>query len=270
MKDKNPYILGTELDELHRLGFQHEVWAEEAAHAMDLLDIKPGNRVLDVGAGPGYCTLPMAYRAGTDGKVMAIDRSEAFMKFLQSQSNYHGLTVDCIQADLEEVEIDKEAFDGIWGRWVLAWVKDADPILKKLVDALKPGGKMIFQEYYDWKTFQTEPHSQALHLVKEGILKSFAASEGFINIGRRLPIVLSELGMTVISVRPYAKLSLPGTKVWYWIKTFLQIYGPKVVHAGHLEQETLKSGLSDLDRFEAIPGSTILGPLVIEVVATKP
>ncbi|NND63403.1 MAG: SAM-dependent methyltransferase, partial [Flavobacteriaceae bacterium] len=42
MKENNAYILGTDTEELHRLGIQHQVWAEEAQHGWNLAQFKAG------------------------------------------------------------------------------------------------------------------------------------------------------------------------------------------------------------------------------------
>jgi len=59
--EKNAYILGTEREELHRLGLQHQVWASEAREAWKLAEIGHGQRVLDLGCGPGFCTPSRLY-----------------------------------------------------------------------------------------------------------------------------------------------------------------------------------------------------------------
>ena len=54
MKEKEAYILGTDSDELHRLGIQHQVWASEAQAGWKAAGINRGDTILDLGSGPGF------------------------------------------------------------------------------------------------------------------------------------------------------------------------------------------------------------------------
>ena len=54
MQEENAYILGTDAQELHRLGVQHQVWSEEALHGWRLAQFRAGHTLLDLGSGPGF------------------------------------------------------------------------------------------------------------------------------------------------------------------------------------------------------------------------
>jgi ubiquinone/menaquinone biosynthesis C-methylase UbiE len=69
------YVLGTNDDELARLGLQHRVWRDTVLATWSAAGISVGSRVLDVGAGPGYATLDLAQTVGPTGKVVALERS---------------------------------------------------------------------------------------------------------------------------------------------------------------------------------------------------
>src|SRR5262245_18058264 len=74
--DEQEYVLGTNRDELVRLGLQHQLWARYAADAWERAGFGPGKKLLDVGCGPGYASLDLAALVGTRGHVHAIDISE--------------------------------------------------------------------------------------------------------------------------------------------------------------------------------------------------
>jgi hypothetical protein len=57
MSEQNTYILGTDQEELTRLKIQHMVWLSEAKRGWDLAGFKIGQTILDLGCGPGYCTI---------------------------------------------------------------------------------------------------------------------------------------------------------------------------------------------------------------------
>src|SRR5437868_13992169 len=84
--EEREYLLGTDDDELARLGFQHQVWAADAARAWERAGFTVGQRLLDVGCGPGYATLDLARLVGTAGHVHGVDVSPRFVEALRSRA----------------------------------------------------------------------------------------------------------------------------------------------------------------------------------------
>ena len=65
------------------------------------LEISPGTRVLDVGAGPGYFSLMLAERVGPAGVVYAVDRSAEALAYLERLQQERGITnIQRIVADI--------------------------------------------------------------------------------------------------------------------------------------------------------------------------
>src|SRR6266568_3170857 len=82
IKTEREYVLGTDQDELIRLGFQHQLWLEHASSAWERAGFGPGQRLIDVGCGPGYATFDLSARVGMQGQITAIDASERFIAHL--------------------------------------------------------------------------------------------------------------------------------------------------------------------------------------------
>jgi len=61
---RGDYVLGTHDAEVVRPGLQHRVWRESTLAAWRRAGIRPGWRVVDVGAGPGYATWDLAELVG--------------------------------------------------------------------------------------------------------------------------------------------------------------------------------------------------------------
>ena len=77
MSENNAYILGTDAQELHRLGIQHQVWASQAHKGWKLANFRAGQTLLDLGSGPGFCSKELAYLTGKSGKVIAVDTTNS-------------------------------------------------------------------------------------------------------------------------------------------------------------------------------------------------
>ncbi len=270
MEDNN-YILGTEREELRRLGLQHQVWAMEARKAWEIAEFDAGQCILDLGSGPGFCTRDLAYIVGVGGKVIAVDKSKNYIDFLENVKQLHGLNIDLRHTDFDNLDLSNDQLDGVFVRWALGWLSDPMSVLEKVVDAMLPGGVIVAQEYYEWNTFTISPQYPALQTGIDAILKSYIEVQGGdINIGKNLSSYFFDLGLEVISTRPLSRLVTPEQFHWQWPKSFLEIYLPKLVNLGFLTTKQVEYALDELYQLEQIDGASILCPQMIEVVAIKP
>lgn len=265
MQEKQ-YVLGTERAELHRLGLQHQVWAAEARRGWELGGFRNGHTLLDLGCGPGFCTLELAYLAGEQGKVIGVDFAANYIDFLQKQSDLHGLNISVQHSSFEDMQLEPNSLDGVFCRWALAWVSDPEAVLAKVKAALKPGGRMVIQEYFHWPVFQTEPQFPHLNKGIAAAYRSMKEQAGDIDVGRHIPAMAARLGMKVLHTRPIGKMAGPSELTWHWPYSFLHIYLPKIAERGLLSSEEVAAALADLETLSAMPEARILCPVVIEVV----
>ena len=269
MKEENAYILGTDTEELKRLGLQHQVWSSEAQAAYQHAGFGAGQVLLDLGSGPGFVTRELAFLVGDSGKVIGVDKSQAYINHLNRDAEQNGLNMQGICTDFDNLELLPNSLDGVYCRWAMAWIPNPQEIIEKLMPAIKPGGKFVFQEYYDWSTHQTEPALPGLNYAIAQCLKSFKEQPGDIDVGRFLPTYLAEAGCTILSTKPLAKMAQAKNVTWQWPKSFYHIYFPKLVDLGYLSPSECEQALDDMQALEQIPGSTLCCPLVIEVIAEK-
>jgi SAM-dependent methyltransferase len=268
--ESNAYILGTDREELHRLGLQHRVWATEAQRGWEEAGFTAGQTLLDLGCGPGYCTQELAFITGAEGQVIGVDQSEGFIGFAREINRLNGLNIDYHQASFDDMNLEPESLDGAWCRWALAWVSNPEDVLAKVVAGMRPGARFVVHEYYSWGVFETEPHMPALATALTAALESFGGSRGDIDVGRRLPGLFHGLGLDVERVRPMVKMALPGTLTWQWPNSFFGNYLPRLVSTGLLDPETHRSAMAEWQALERLPGASCLCPSMVEVTARKP
>ena len=268
--EKNAYILGTELAELHRLGYQHQVWSSEARKAWNTAEFSMGQNILDLGSGPGFCSVELGYIVGEEGNVIAVDKSQAYIDYLNKLNESYQLNIDARCCDFNDMQLESGSLDGAYTRWALAWISNPAEIINKVADGLRSGGAFVAQEYYDWSTIQVEPFMPILDKGLRNILKSFKEQEGDIDVGRRVAQMCYDAGLEVISTRPLVKMATPEDLNWYWPKTFLYIYMPKLVDMGYMTQEEVEEALDQFEQLEMISSATFMCPSMIEIVAIKP
>src|SRR6266566_4344610 len=133
MAAERDYVLGTHEEELARLGLQHRVWRPVALDCWQRAGITVGKRVLDVGAGPGHAATDLAEIVGPSGEVVALERSQNFVRAMESTCRARSLTnVKVHELDLMKGELPKGNYDFAWCRWVVSFVNDQSLLIEKL------------------------------------------------------------------------------------------------------------------------------------------
>ncbi len=134
----------------HRWGPTLEEWLGQATEVMlEMAEVGPGARVLDVAAGAGGQTIAAAKRVGSAGYVLATDISSNILEFASTAAQEEGLTnVDTRVMDGEELEeLEEESFDAVICRVGLIYFPDQQRALTGMLRALKPGGKIAAVVY---------------------------------------------------------------------------------------------------------------------------
>ncbi len=108
----------------------------------------PGGVWADVGAGSGAFTLALADLVGPEATIHAIDRdSGALARARQAvNSRFPGVAVQCHTADFTQ-PFDLPPLDGIVMANALHFVREKCPVVQRLHDVLRPGGRLILVEY---------------------------------------------------------------------------------------------------------------------------
>ena len=106
-----------------------------------VVDLKPGERVLDVGCGAGATTIEAADRVGPEGWVCGIDISPEMIDAARERSAAPNL--DWIVADAIEYDLPLEGFDAIISRFGIMFFSDPERAFLRLNAACRPGGRLV-------------------------------------------------------------------------------------------------------------------------------
>ena len=109
--------------------------------------IKEGMKVLDLGCGPGFFTIPMARLVGKSGMVVAADLQQGMFDILKKKLADTGLA-GRVKFNLTRREGTglAERFDFILVFYMLHEVPDQARFLAEILSLLKPGGKALLVE----------------------------------------------------------------------------------------------------------------------------
>jgi SAM-dependent methyltransferase len=264
------YVLGTHDDEIQRLGLQHRVWRPRAMAAWQRAGITVGQTVLDVGCGPGWATLDLAEMVGPTGRVIAVDRSRRFLDVLEARCKHLGVTnVTVVESDLDHVELDAGIADAAWCRWVLAFVLDPRKLLERVTRALKPGGRFIAHEYFDYRTWRVVPRSPEFEEFVATVIDTWRASGGEPDIGLALPVWLDELGLTVAAHTPMVDVITRHDYAWQWLTSFMDIGLERLVDTGAVSAERGARLRDAFGEINSSPHTRMVTPGMLEVIGGK-
>lgn len=264
------YVLGTHDDEIYRLGLQHRVWRARVLDAWTRAGIREGQRVIDCGAGPGFATMDLAEIVGPKGKVLAFERSRRFLDVLEAQARARALSnIEPFEVDLITDALPAKDADAAWVRWVLAFLPDPKAALRKLVDALRPGGVLVIYEYLHYRTLALKPASASFERFVDEVVANWKAAGGDPDAGHMTPHWLSEMGMTLEAVRPHIDIISPTDAMWAWPESFFHLHIERLLELRRITAQDAAEMRAEFARDAAKPGARMVTPLVVEIIARK-
>jgi ubiquinone/menaquinone biosynthesis C-methylase UbiE len=140
-----------------------------------ILEPKPGERVLEIGPGTGYYTLDLAERVGAEGAVEIFDLQQEMLDHTIRRARERGLwNVNPTQGDARELPYEDDSFDAAILVATLGEIPDQDAALREVARVLRTGGRLIVGELFG------DPH-----MVTVGSLERRGVAAG-LRLTRRL------------------------------------------------------------------------------------
>lgn len=264
------YVLGTEDEEVERLGVQHRVWRPRATDAWRRAGFTTGQHLVDVGCGPGYATVDLAEIVGHTGRITALDQSPRFLERLDARARHSGLgNIESVRLDFDADALPRLNADGAWCRWVFAFVIRPRELLAAIGDALKPGAALVVYEYFNYASWRLAPRQREFEDFVQVVMSSWRSTGGEPDIGMDLLSWLPALGFRIEEARPIVDVVTADNFVWQWPSTFVDVGVSRLAALGHFSHERA-SQVKELFRLaEATPGTRMVTPGVLEIIARK-
>ena len=139
---------------------------EGREEAIDLLDIRPGNRVLEVGVGTGL-TLPL-YPDGCE--VTGVDLSEAMLKEADSlMKKKHIKNAKVRQMDATNLEFPDSYFDRVLGNLFISATTYPEKSLLEMKRVCKPRGMIVLMNHFKSDQMILGMVENALNPISQGL-----------------------------------------------------------------------------------------------------
>jgi ubiquinone/menaquinone biosynthesis C-methylase UbiE len=114
--------------------------------ALQAAGLEAGQRVLEVGCGPGFFTIPAARVIRPSGSVVALDVNPLAVEHVQKKIDEVGVTnVEVMVANAAQTELPDEAFDLIFLFGLARPIGDMPAIWIELRRLLKPSGTVSIE-----------------------------------------------------------------------------------------------------------------------------
>jgi ubiquinone/menaquinone biosynthesis C-methylase UbiE len=147
MLESQEYILGQSDRAARRLEIQDLHFAGVSERLLDELNLRPNDRVVEFGCGPGYFSRRILRRLGEGGVLVGVDTSELLLAHARTALARQGpARFEGVQADISELSSWLDAADVLVGRAVLHHLPMAEFLLGRLRARIRPGTRVGFLE----------------------------------------------------------------------------------------------------------------------------
>lgn len=110
---------------------------------IERLDPRPGQKILDIAAGPGDTGFVAAKLVGDEGRLISTDFSVEMVEVARERARQLGVTnVEFKQMDAEAMDLPDDAVDAALCRWGFMLMLDPAAALRETRRVLRPGGRL--------------------------------------------------------------------------------------------------------------------------------
>ena len=130
-------------------------WVAPTPLVLERVGLKPGMRALEIGPGVGHMSVPAARRLGGSGRLVALELQPEMARRARERLRREGIgNAEVRVGDVTNAPLEPASYDLAFLVTVLGEIPNRDVAIRRLSDALKPGGTLSFTEVFG------DPHYQ--------------------------------------------------------------------------------------------------------------
>lgn len=211
-----------------------------------LMQIQPGDRVLDVGCGPASDTIALADRVGPNGFVIGVDSDKQMIGEAERKAIAAGVG-DIVRhrvVNTLALPFKQSEFDSVRSENTFQYLETPEVALAEMIRVTRPGGKIVLADV-DWGAGSLDTPHPFVAQTLEGVLAQRILPNGY--AGRTLHRLMKAAGLENIAVElhSFTMNSLP------MIRYIAQLDAAEHValEEGYLSAEQIEQWRDDLEEY---------------------
>ena len=256
------YVIRGGVEGRERLRLLARVMRPTTLSLLERVGIRPRMTCLDVGCGGGDVAFDLARMVGAEGKVVGVDLDETKLAPARDEATAQQLgNVEFRKSEIGASDWRPE-FAVVYARFLLTHLPDPLSALKKLRQALTPGGILVVEDI-DFRGSFCHPSSPAYWRYVELYTQAVQHGGADPNIGPRLPGLLREVGCEQVQMHVVQPAGLEG-EVKLVAPLTLENIADNVVTAGLASCAEVDQVVAELYEFARDPRTVIGLPRVVQ------
>lgn len=161
----------------------------ETFWTIGLLDLQPGENILELGCGAGYA-MKLILEKNTAGKVVGLDLSPAVIRSaaIRNKKALQDEKAFLVQGDVKSLAFQEEHFEKVFSIHTIYFWDELAATVRGIFSVLKPGGSCIItlcngKNEEKWEGINSMIHDQFIPLMKDNGFIEVALSKGPISRG---------------------------------------------------------------------------------------
>jgi cyclopropane-fatty-acyl-phospholipid synthase len=172
--EHHPEIFELVLDE--RLGYATAMFEDPSedldtaqrrkyAWIAEQLDIRPGERALDVGCGWGSNLLYLAENTGGELRGITLSAQQRAFALHRARNTHVADRVTIDRLHIEDLELEPDSLDAILFVGSIVHMHNREQVYRRVAQALKPGGRLLISDCFFPRELRSDRDSSATHYI---------------------------------------------------------------------------------------------------------
>jgi ubiquinone/menaquinone biosynthesis C-methylase UbiE len=232
--------------------------------AFEMLGVRQGARLLDVGCGTGDDVIALARMVGPTGKVTGLDKNPTVIAEGWRRLEGKGLPAEFQIGDVHHLGFPDDTFDCCRSDRAVQHMDDPERAIAEMIRVLRPGGRVVISEP-DWETLVIDSSDRSVTRRVVNFMCDRIVRHGW--IGRQLPRLFKQARLADVEVKADVFIITDLTsadRIWG-----LRRHAKRAQQAGVITEDEMAGWFEELERADKA-GLTFTSALGFLACGRKP